>query len=56
MQAGGALAAMGKIAEAFLSSRLFIIHQIRFHLPPSVLCGFFPKIRIFLYVEVLLKD
>lgn len=55
-QASSALAALRKIAEAFLSLRLFIIHQIGFHLPPSILCGFFPKLWSFLYVEVLLKD
>lgn len=40
-QASSAPAALRKIAEAFLSLRLFIIHQIGFHLSPSNLCGFF---------------
>lgn len=40
-QARSAPAALRKIAEAFLSPRLFIIHQTGFHLPPSILCVFF---------------
>lgn len=55
-QASRALAALRKIAEAFLSLELFIIHQIGFQLPPSILCVVFPKIWILVYDEVSLKD
>lgn len=55
-QASSALAALRKIAEAFLSLGLFIIHQIGFQLPPSILCVVFPKIWILVYDEVSLKD
>lgn len=53
-QASSALDALRKIAEAFLSPGLFIIHQIGFQLPPSILCVVFPKIWILVYDEVLL--
>lgn len=54
-QASSALDALRKIAEVFLSPGLFIIHQIGFQLPPSILCVVFPKIWILVYDEVLLR-